>query len=235
MVQITIKDILNLLDAAKKKRLVKFATNDKFYRKSMIKYDFGKYCQLYYAFYFVNQDEVILDEKHADTNWLYGRSYLNTLTLYYMCYCEVFGTEPFNLAHQFYDSIEIGEEYGWIGDSSFNICIDKQIINEHTITVNLIHGYIVRAEDDNHINKLPILYEQITLNFNFSITNKNLLTNVNLFNNYFQYPHRGYTSKKEKDEKDFNGKTLAEAAKETIKRTKSLLKLLEKDKKISNQ
>jgi hypothetical protein len=131
----------------------------------------------------------------------------------------LFGKEPFNLAQQFFDYLEIGEEYGWHGDPSIDICIGKEIKNEHTLSVQLIKGYIV--------HELPILFEKQTIDFELSIDNKELMTKANLFKNYFEYPHRGYANKEEKDKNDFlNGMNLVQAAEETIKRNQNLLVVL---------
>ena len=229
MVKITITDILNLLDAAKIKGLVPFGSNDTVTKSDWKKYNsFGDYRYIYFCFNVYG--DCLLDEKNIDEryfkekDYVCGREYLTTLGAYYKCYIEVFGKEPFNLAQEFFNYLEIGEEYGWLGEPSFDICIGKQITNEHTLTVNLIHGYV--------IHKLPILFDQSTLEFDFSVDNKNLMVNINLFHHYFKYPHRGYANKKEKDERVFlNGMNVVKAAKETIKRNRNLLKLLEKNKK----
>ena len=53
-IEITIKDILNVLDEAKKRKIVKFGTND--VCKNLSKYNyFGDYKYLYFCFNLVNE------------------------------------------------------------------------------------------------------------------------------------------------------------------------------------
>ena len=187
MFKITINSILNLLDAAKQKGLVKFATND------VIKTDdwsennyFGNYRYLYYCFKNDEYGDVLLNEQHIDEMYFVGEDYVcgddNILVLeaYYKCYIEVFGVEPFNIAQELFDYLEIGGEYGWHGNP-FCICTSKKLSKNGTVTTKVLYC---------NNSSLPSFSKEFTKRFNFNPKNKDLSQEIMNFCIVFRYPNQ---------------------------------------------
>jgi len=236
MVKITINEILNLLDVAKERGLVKYGSNDVFKQNDWIENDFfGDYRYLYYCFDVYN--EVPLDHKHIDTEYFRGKEYvcgkryIVTVGAYYKCYLELFGTEPYNLAQELFDYIEIGGEYGWHGNP-FNICTDKQLSENGTITVKLLYC--------NSNAGLPMFSEEYTECFKINPKNENLLEEIKRLDAIFEYPNQAHypltttiiVNGKEETIAPLPDKAfdIITSTKMTIKRNKKALEILKKIK-----
>lgn len=190
MVKITINEILNLLDAAKEKGIVKFGTNDVIQTHDFRDNNyFGDYRYLYFCFDGYKEGKFKLTENNIDKsyfrgkNYMCGTEYVITIGAYYKCYLEIFGTEPFNLAQAFFDYIEIGGEYGWHGNP-FNICTDKQLSENGTITVKLLYC--------NSNAGLPMFSEEYTECFNINSKVEDLMLEIKKFKETFKYPNQAH-------------------------------------------
>jgi len=232
-IEITIKDILNVLDEAKKRKIVKFGTND--VCKNLSKYNyFGDYRYLYFCFNLINEVPII-SEDNADYRYFninFEKDYFKIIGAYYKCYYELFNVEPFNLAQALYDYIEVGGEYGDY-DSPFNICTYKDLLDNGTIKVKMLFC--------NSNAGFPIFPEkEETKIFKINLDNKNFISDIDKFSYYFEnlnqghYPlDDGYDDDEEIEEDDeederteYEKMDIIEATKEAIKRNKRALRIL---------
>ena len=237
-IEITIKDILNVLDEAKKRKIVKFGTND--VCKNLSKYHyFGDYKYLYFCFNLVNEVPII-SEDNADYRYFninFEKEYLKIIGAYYKCYCELFGVEPFNLAQALYDYIEVGGEYGDY-DSPFDICTYKDLSDNGTIKVKMLFC--------NSRAGFPIFPEkEETKRFKINLGNKNFISDIEEFSDCFENLNQGHypldddydvddddDDEEIEEDEDVNERTeyekmdIIEATKETIKRNKRALRIL---------
>ena len=222
MFKITINSILNLLDAAKQKGLVKFATNDVIRTDDWSENNyFGDYRYLYYCFNNDEDGDVHLNEQNVDKMYFYGKDYVcgddNLLVLeaYYKCYIEVFDVEPFNLAQELFDYLEIGGEYGWTGNP-FCICTSKKLSKNGTITTKLIHC-------DN--SSLPGFSEEYTKRFKINPKNEDFDKEIMDFCIAFRYPNQTHYPIQD------NKLDIIQSAEKAIKNNKHALKILKRIKK----
>ena len=141
---------------------------------------------------FFVDDEPICEENVC--KGLFKRDPLFSINVYYKYYVEAFGKEPFNLAQELHDAIELGVRYGEGEGSCFNVCTFKKV-NGHKLTIKYL--YCAMFAD------IPLFDKETTKTYNLSPKNKDLYEEAYSLGNLFEFPNKYSFKSIEKEVKKY--------------------------------
>ena len=196
MRKISNEEFISLIETLKAKNIIPYGVGEIPQLKPLKEY----IDDLYGIYYLFELGEPISKETFSH----YNNDSAYNLALYYKAYVMAFGKEPFNLAQELYDNIQVGIAYG----HPFNICLSKQMLKNKKFKVSYLYV---------HPEAEPMPFPKYTRTFDFSFKNQTLLTDARSYDFLFS---QGWH--------EFDAKTYTLSLKNLIKQSKSAIKELKK-------